>query len=183
MSNTTSTGYRSTGHCSSGDYSCGNYSSGDFSSGHWSSGHWSSGNNSSGNGSTGSWSSGNRSTGNWSISNYSTGHFSTIDYDGFSVFNKKCTLDEWNRVERPDFIYFDLTIFVYESDMTEKEKRDNPNYIVTGGFLKVLDYKEAWQLAWEKATDEDKELLYNLPNFDADVFLQISGIDVNRKPV
>ena len=64
--------------------------------------------------------------------------------------------------------------------MTDEEKENNPTHINTGGYLKVYDYKEAWLKAWESATDEDKELLYKLPNFDAEVFKEISGIDVNE---
>lgn len=65
--------------------------------------------------------------------------------------------------------------------MTEKEKKDNPSHTTTQGYLKVYTYKEAWANAWANATEDDKKLLYALPNFDADVFKQISGIDVNAE--
>ncbi len=67
--------------------------------------------------------------------------------------------------------------------MTDQEKKYNPSCETTGGYLKVYEYQEAWRIAWDNATDEDKELLYKLPNFDADVFKEISGIDVNENPV
>ena len=154
MSN--STGYRSTGN-----YSTGNYSTGDQS--------------------TGNRSTGNRSTGDYSISDYSTGHFSTRDYAGFDVFNKPCTLEKWDNADKPSFIFFDLTVWVEVCDMTDKEKEDNPLCKTTDGYLKVYEYKEAWRIAWDKATDRDKELLYQLPNFDAEVFKEISGIDIEQK--
>lgn len=65
--------------------------------------------------------------------------------------------------------------------MTEQEKTENPTYKTTGGYLKVYKYKEAWLKAWNSATEEDKQLLYALPNFDAEVFKEISGIDVNDR--
>jgi hypothetical protein len=176
-----STGDFSTGNWSTGYYSTGDHSTGDRSTGVYSTGNFSTGHFSTGNCSTGGRSTGNYSTGNWSTSNYSTGHFSTEDYSGFGAFNKPCTIEEWDSTETPAFIYFKLTEFVPLDVMTDQEKIDNPSCETTGGYLRVYDYQEAWRKAWDGATDEDKELLYALPNFDAEVFKEISGIDVNEK--
>jgi len=64
--------------------------------------------------------------------------------------------------------------------MTEKEKEDNPTYQTTGGYLKSYTDKEAWQKSYNETTEEDRKKIFNLPNFDADVFLEISGIDVRK---
>ncbi len=66
--------------------------------------------------------------------------------------------------------------------MSDEEKIANPSHTTIGGYLKVLDYKEAFQDSYSKASNEDKALLLKLPNFDADVFLKISGIDVRECP-
>ena len=176
-----STGHHSTGNYSTGNYSTGHRSTGYFSTGHRSTGYYSTGHRSTGNYSTGDWSTGDCSTGHWSISNYSTGHFSTIDYSGFGAFNKPCTVEEWDNAVKPDFIYFNLTEWIKSEHMTDQEKKEHPSHETTGGYLKVYDYKEAWRKAWDSATDEDKELLFKLPNFDAEVFKEISGIDVNER--
>jgi hypothetical protein len=186
-----STGNRSTGYRSTGDYSTGLRSTGDHSTGYCSTGDCSTGNCSTGDCSTGSCSTGDcstgyrstgdHSTGDWSISNYSTGHFSTIDYSGFGAFNKPCTLEEWEAAEKPDFLYFRLTEWISEFDMTEEEKEANPTYKTTGGYLKVYEYKEAFKRSWDNAPAEDREKLFRLPNFDPDVFKEISGIDVFEK--
>jgi hypothetical protein len=159
----TSTGYFSTGYFSTGDFSTGDFSTGDCSTGYRSTGY--------------------RSTGDFSISNYSTGYFSTIDYSGFGAFDKPCTPEEWAKAEKPNFIYFDLTEWIDEEEMTAKEKEEHPEYETTNGYLKVYGYKEAWRKAWKGATKEDKELLYKLPNFDKEVFKKISGIDVDSDEV
>ena len=144
-----------TGNCSTGYCSTGHYSTGNFSTGY-------------------------RSTGDWSIGDRSTGHFSTIDYSGFGTFNKPCTPEEWDAAEKPRFIYLDLTEWIQIDYMTEEEKENNPSSKTNNGYLKVYDYKEAWKKAWDNATESDKVLLYNLPNFDAEVFKEISGIDVSN---
>ena len=40
--------------------------------------------------------------------------------------------------------------------------------------------KEAFKMAYDKADDEGKKQLFKLPNFDADIFEEISGIDVRE---
>jgi len=62
--------------------------------------------------------------------------------------------------------------------MSDIEKEQNPKYITTQGFLKNIDYKEAWAKAWKAAPEEDKKLLKTLPNFDAEVFEEITGIKI-----
>lgn len=171
----TSVGCNSTGHYSSGNYSSGNYSTGNNSTGDYSTGSHSTGDYSSGHYSTGDY-----STGDWSISNYSSGHFSTKDYSGFEVFNKPCTLEAWMAAEKPNFLYFNLTVWVSSEDMSAQEKKNKPEHETIGGYLKNLEYKEAWRIAWDSATDKDKELLYALPNFDPEVFEEISGIDIKE---
>lgn len=136
-----------------------------------------------GNRSTGDCSTGDWSTGDWSTGNYSTGHFSTIDYSGYGAFNQHCTHEEWETAIKPKFIFFRLTEWIPEENMTKEEKGGNPQYETAGGYLKIFDYKEAWRNAWDSATNEDKELLYKLPNFDKAVFKEISGIDVDEDTI
>ena len=67
--------------------------------------------------------------------------------------------------------------------MTDEEKRLNQSADVRGGYLKKLDYKEAFQKSYNDLSDEEKvkqtALLKALPNFDVDVFFEISGIRVD----
>lgn len=163
--------------------STGDKSTGGSSTGNRSTGFWSTGNGSTGNRSTGDSSTGYRSTGDWSISNYSTGHFSTKDYDGFGAFNKPCTPNEWENANKPSFLYFDLTKWVADYDMTDSEKNANPTYTTTGGYLKVYEYKEAWRRSFDAQENKEKQIkqLEALPNFDYDVFVEISGIDYRKE--
>ena len=180
MVNKTNTGDWSTGYRSTGDYSTGDYSTGYHSTGDWSTGDWSTGYRSTGNRSTGHWSAGNRSTGRWSTSDYSTGHFSTIDDTGFSAFNKPCTRKQWAQADIPSWLYFNLTEWVDKEDMTDLEKQDHPTYETTGGYLKKYEYQEAWKKSYDNATREEQLKIKSLPNFDAEVFYEISGIKIDE---
>jgi hypothetical protein len=174
-----STGYQSTGNCSTG-----NHSTGYRSTGNWSTGKWSTGNCSTGDCSTGHCSTGNHSTGKWSTGNWSTGHFCTLDGFGFGAFNKqikksfKKSLRIWEEAPKPNCLYFYLTEWVSNKDMTDFEKIENPSYLETGGFLKVYDYKQAFSKSVLNATKEDRDLIRALPNFNNDIFLEISGVDL-----
>lgn len=65
---------------------------------------------------------------------------------------------------------------------TDEERETHKKEIETcGGFLKTIDYKEAWRLSWNKATDEDRRKVLKLPNWDNDIFREITGIDVEKE--
>jgi len=67
------------------------------------------------------------------------------------------------------------TQWISENDMSEQEKKDNPKFFVTQGYLKTLEYKEAFKIAWENSR-ELREVTIVLPNFDKDIFFDITGI-------
>ena len=65
---------------------------------------------------------------------------------------------------------------------TEEEKKKYKNEIeICGGFLKTIDYKDAWRLAWNKASIEERKKLFELPNWDNEVFKEITGIDAEKE--
>jgi len=176
-------GNRNSGHSNSGNRNSGNSNSGDSNSGHSNSGHSNSGHinsgyGNSGNSNSGHYNSGNWNSGNWNSGNRNSGYFNSITSDEILVFNKPCKRKLWDNCTKPNFIFFDLTRWIPFSDMTDDEKKNNPQAETTGGYLKTLDYKEAWRQAYDNADKKDIELLKALPNFDAKVFEEITGIKV-----
>lgn len=182
-------GDSNSGHRNSGDWNSGTANSGDWNSGSKNSGNGSSGSGNSGSGNSGyrnsgDWNSGNVNSGDWNSGNwnacdYETGAFNTKRSDTIRLFNKECGREEWENAEVPGFLYFDLCVWVSADDMTDEEKTKNPEFNVRGGYLKTLNYKEAFKKAWDDADEEDRQKLFDLPNFDAEVFKEISGIDVH----
>ena len=93
------------------------------------------------------------------------------------MFNKNTNLKH-DDVYIPSWCYFDLTVWVSHDTATEQEKETYKKEIETcGGFLKTLGYKEAWKRAWNKASKEEHKELLDLPNWDNEVFKEITGID------
>jgi len=62
------------------------------------------------------------------------------------------------------------------AEMTDKEKEEFTWYKTTEGYLKKIDYKEAWKQSFNNAKKEDVAKTLELPNFDYKLFEEISGI-------
>ena len=160
--------YKNTGWGNSGDRNSGDRNSGDRNSGDRNSGYRNSGDRNSGDSNSGS----------WNKANYSAGHFNSITEETIMVFNQPCKREEWEKTRKPNFIYFSPTEWIYSHDMTEEEKQNFPKHETTGGYLKVYTYREAWKKAFASASESDIDLLKALPNFNNDVFEEITGIKV-----
>jgi hypothetical protein len=187
MSNTNTGNYNS-GYCNSGNYNSGNRNSGycnsgNYNSGDYNSGNWNSGNRNSGDYNSGDYNSGNWNSGGCNSGNRNSGLFNT-DEPKMRIFNKESdiTYSEW--LNSNSYIYFDIPLneFICENDMTDKEKEEHPEWKTTGGYLKTLEYKEAWAKWWEENKSEDMiKRIKNLPNFDSRIFKKITGISIDEE--
>ena len=73
-----------------------------------------------------------------------------------------------------------LNRWVNKNDMTEEEKSNVEGWEQMGGYLKTLDFKEACQIWWKENPDRHNDFL-ELPNFDAEIFKEITGIEIEGK--
>ena len=135
-----------------------------------------------GNRNVGDWNVGDWNVGGWNVGKYHTGYFNTIE-PTFSMFNKdtgkkKEDLD----LDLPLFLYFGLTVWVSHDTATDEEKKAHKQEIeACGGFLKKLDYKDAFRISWDKASPDEHKKLLSLPNWDNEIFREISGIDAEAE--
>ena len=68
--------------------------------------------------------------------------------------------------------------WIWSDDMTDEEKVAHPEHQVTGGYLKHIEKETGRQMWWDDLSDKEKETVMNLPNFDKDIFKEITGIEV-----
>ena len=172
----------------------GNHNSGDWNSGDWNSGYRNSGYGNSGDGNSGNGNSGNRNSGDWNsgyrnLGDRNSGYGNSTDRESgifcstegtVRLFNKETNL-KWDDIDHPNFYEFYLNKWIPESDMTDEEKKDDPQFFVRQGYLKTYTWEEAWSNYWRDCDDEEKQKVLNLPNFDKDIFKEITGIDVETK--
>ena len=74
----------------------------------------------------------------------------------------------------------DVVELIYSEDMTDEEKAEYLTHETTGGYLKVLDESECGQLWWGSLSDRQKNIIKAIPNFDAEIFFQCTGIRVDE---
>ena len=178
------TGNCNTGNCNTGDRNTGNCNTGDRNTGDRNTGDWNTGDCNTGDWNTGDCNTGDCNTGDWNKSSFNTGCFNTEEQK-IMLFNKPSdmTYNDWLRSDARyllNQIPKDVVEWVYEEDMTDEEKAANPTYETTGGYLKVLDESECGQLWWGSLSDFQKNYIKSIPNFDAEIFEQCTGIKVDE---
>lgn len=149
------TGKACTGRCNSGDRN-----SGDCNSGNWNSG-------------------------NWNKTSFSNGCFNTVSPKIY-MFNKPTdwTLEHWfncraryllNQIDDYplEYVWFD--------SMTDEEKAAHPEAETTGGYLKERTTADNARKWWAGLSADDRNIIFSLPNFDAAIFKEITGIDVDAE--
>lgn len=146
-------GVDNTGVCNSGDCNSGNRNSGDCNSG------------------------------DCNVTNFSSGVLCTEKPECL-IFDKPSgmTLREWRETKAAYLmccIHFGTTEWVCEERMTDDEKAENPQHEILGGYLK--EYPEphyAFAEWWDALTEDERDVIKAIPNFDADKWYQITGIDL-----
>ena len=178
------TGNRNTGNRNTGDCNTGNRNTGDCNTGNRNTGNRNTGNRNTGNRNTGDWNTGNRNTGDWNKSSFNTGCFNTVEQK-IMLFNKPSdmTYRDWYESDARwllNQIPKDVVEWIYSEDMTDEEKAEHLTHETTGGYLKVLDESECGQLWWGSLSDRQKNIIKAIPNFDAEIFFQCTGIRVDE---
>ena len=117
-------------------------------------------------------------TGYCNTGDCNTGYCNTITPNEVLIFNKLGKRKDWVNADKPNWMYVNLTQWVDEGDMTDKEKDAYPSYVTTNSYLKCYSsLKAAYIEAWENANKEDRDKTFKLPNFDPVVFEEIFGFN------
>ena len=147
------TGRGNSGNRNSGDRNSGRYNSGDYNSGDCNSGDCNSG---------------------FFCSSTPTATF--FDKPTSLTFNEAYDLEGIKTIRNK----YQNNIWVSSDNMSDSEKEEHPDHEATGGYLKVLDYKEAWKEMWKSLSEKEKQSILDLPNFDKDIFFDITGIRIEK---
>ena len=194
-------GYANSGYANSGDNNSGNANSGNANSGNKNSGYANSGNENSGNfnsgynnsgnansgyansgyGNSGCNNRGNYNSGDWNKCNGSNGVFCTEE-PTIRIFDKdtNMTLNEFINSKYNKAlcsVKLKLTEWIW---YTKEEMEEDDDKKATKGYLKEYSYKEACANWWNELTEENREIIMSIPNFDADKFKEITGINLKE---
>jgi len=172
------TGCNNKADFNTGDYNTGNRNSGCYNSGHWNAGDSNVGDHNTGcnnkaDFNTGDYNTGNRNSGNMNTGNNNSGSFNSCS--GSSGF--------FNTT--PDKV----RIFNIQTNITQEvfyrtiywqslNSSDFPLTEMKNGILVKREYKETCAIWWEHMTEENKAIIKSIPYFDANIFKEITGIEV-----
>ena len=98
------------------------------------------------------------------------------------VFNQDVSetrYDEVKKILTDNQIKITLTKWTDYKELEKSEKTATAKQ--HGGLLKTFSYEDAWLNFWNEATREQKNCILDLPEFDADIFKEITGIDVKKR--
>ena len=170
---TVNLGKNCTGFCNTGDNNTGNRNTGDHNTGCCNTGDYN----------TGDYNTGYCNTGDWNKSSFNTGCFNTVEQK-IMLFNKQSdmTYRDWCKSDARyllNQIPKDVVKWIYSDNMTDEEKEQHPTYKTTDGYLKKLDETECGQLWWDSLSNHQKNIIKAIPNFDAEIFFQCTGIRTN----
>ena len=174
------------GNGNSGNYNYGNGNSGEYNNGNYNTGSGNRGYRNTGNGNSGhlnsgNWNCGHKNSGDWNRANNSNGCFNTMEPKIY-MFNKPSdwTISDWNRSEAKkllDKIPVAAVEWIDYEKMDDGERDLNPENIA--GYLKEKKGSEAIMSWWNSLKRTEQEIILSLPNFDKDIFEEITGIEVN----
>ena len=182
-------GNRNSGNSNSGDGNSGDSNSGNRNSGYSNSGNRNSGNRNSGYSNSGDGNSGDSNSGNRNSGDGNSGIFNSCDYSSGVFCNKNpnirifnietdMTMEEFLKTKYAEAIYssqFNLTEWI---NYTNEEMEKDPDKKLIGGYLKEYSYKEACANWWAEMSEENKKIIKSMPNFDKEIFKDITGIEV-----
>ena len=179
-------GYFNSGSRNSGNFNSGSRNSGDWNSGSRNSGDWNSGSRNSGDWNSGRGNSGSRNSGNWNSGDWNSGNcnsgFFCTNSPKLRLFNKETdfTMEEFMKTEWYAVLTsgeFNLTKW---RAYTDEEKAQDERKRFISGELITIPYKEACANWWASLSEKDKAIIKTIPNFDANIFAEITGIDVTN---
>ena len=192
-------GFRNSGHWNSGNRNSGAYNTGSFNSGNGNSGDWNTGDWNTGNYNQGNFNSGNYNIGSWNSGHYNIGNCNSGDWNGSSfsngcfntkvpkilLFNKfsNWTYQDWILSEARNLLnQMPSNVLEYRKfyDMRDDDKKEHPEAEVTGGYLKKVSISMCRTIWWHILSEDEKAIIKAIPNFDKEIFKEITGIDIEE---
>lgn len=118
-------------------------------------------------------------TGDWNTGDWNSGFFNAKENKCF-IFDKlsDMTVREFRNSKYYGAIYSSAFILTEWVEYTDEEKCADKAKELIGGYLRRYNYKEACAKWWTEMSAENKEIIKQIPNFDADKFFEITGIRV-----
>lgn len=156
-------GIGNTGYYNEGSYNSGSNNTGSRNSGNFNKGSSNAGQSNDGYLNTGDCNIGHFNTGNFNKGSYNTGDFNMTDHSS-GCFCTEASINMY---------FFNKPSLITYNDWYTGEART-----LLCHMPRTILFRQYW---WDALTVYEKQMILNLPNFDADIFKEITGIDVYKE--
>ena len=156
-----------------GKYNTGKNNTGDYNSGDRNSGSYNSGYCNSGDCNSGDYNSGDRNSGSYNSGSYNSGYCNSGSYNSGNYNSGSCNSGSYNSG--------DYNSGIFNTDEPKMRAFNCECDVTTSEFLKSLDYDFydlCDRISNKNLADGDVDKIKALPNFDAKIFAEITGIEV-----
>lgn len=176
-------GHRNSGDYNSGHRNSGNFNSGDSNSGKYNSGNSNSGNCNSGNSNLGDCNSGNSNLGISNSGYYNDGHSNSGSYNRGNRNSGDHNLGDYNSGIFNSITPKTINVFNRPADRESALKALDKIRPTVNRLREFIRYEEitlteAWAKAIAEAPDSQIKAIKAIPNFDAEVFFEITGVNL-----
>ena len=181
-------GYGNSGNDNAGNRNSGNDNAGSYNAGHSNAGSYNAGHGNAGNRNVGNLNAGHGNAGHGNAGSYNAGSYNVGLFNSkqgkIRLFNKESSVS-WDdaRIQAVLEHLPSFQEYVSFDNMTDTEKNAHAYAKITGGYFRYLKYKDAWLKFWGNSQDSVKQAFLNLPNFDAKVFEEITGIKIKKRKI
>ena len=160
-----------TGLWNSGDWNSGDWNSGDRNSGDGNSGYQNSGDGNIGDGNSGYQNSGDWNSGNWNSGDWNSGDWNSGDWN-----SGNWNSGDWNSTNHESGVFNTkepcVRMFNKDTNIKYGDWKRSRAYLV----MKTIQVDaQKW---WDELSADDKQSVLDLPNFDKDIFNEITGVDI-----
>ena len=95
------------------------------------------------------------------------------------IFNKKVSEEVYNNTMKlinAKNIKLPIAKWTEYKDLPKDEQTTTTKQL--NGKLKTLSYQDAWKQMWSEFSADDKNFFKSLPNFNPEIFKEITGIEI-----
>ena len=165
-----------------GNYNTGGWNSGNYNTGEYNSGNYNVGKCNSGNGNTGGCNNGHYNTGNNNTGDYNTGFCNTGNYNSGNYNVGNCNSGFYNEGDynSGDYNSGNGNTGIFNTDIPLMRAFNKETTMTLTSFIDSLDYSFdalCERIYNKKLIKGDREKIEALPNYDPDIFTEITGIN------
>ena len=170
------TGHHNSGNCNSGNCNSGDCNAGDCNAGNCNTGNMNTGSNNRGTMNAGYCNQGYHNSGNYNSGNCNSGNYNSGNCNSGDCNAGNCNTGHWNSGDYNSGIFNTVTPCMMAFNA--------PTFISFDEFIKAIDYDFNYlcsRIETKNLMKEDYDRIRNLPNFDAKIFKEITGIDIDEE--